>query len=305
MGGSRAIFTGAGSAALLSALLVGWPGPALAGADSISDAMNPRSVALGESIRAAAMGSSAITLNPAGAALTRAYVLEGNFGVRPVDDARTAQASVCDSVTSRVAACLYYEYFTAKPEGGERVAHEVGLTTAFPIGELMILGVTNRYKDYAATVGDTEVASVSGFGMDAGLIVKLSSLLNVAVVGYNLVGDDPAQYPLGVGGGVAVFITPTVMLSGDAAWNLENDMGRFGGGLEIFVATQGGQVGYPLRGGYLYDELTGSSYATGGLGYVTPRVALDVGLRRQVSGTLDGAEPETMVQGGLRLFLPN
>src|SRR5204863_928724 len=129
-------------------------------------------------------------LNPAGAALTGAYVLEGTFGMRPVDNARTAQASVCDSVTSRVAACLYYEYLKASPEGGEETAHEVGLTTAFPIGDVLILGVTNRYKSYSASVGGASVADVSGFGLDAGLIVKLSSLLNIAVVGYNLVGDD-------------------------------------------------------------------------------------------------------------------
>lgn len=280
-------------------------GPARAAADSITDAMNPRSIAMGESIRAAAMGSSAVTLNPAGAALTRAYVLEGNFGMRPVDDARSVQASVCDSVTNRIAACAYYEYFKASPEGGQRVAHEVGLTAALPLGEAIILGVTNRYKDYEASVGGTEVANVSGYGLDAGAIIKLSSLLNVAVVGYNLVGDDKEQYPVGAGGGLALFLTPTFMLSGDASWNLETDKGRFGGGAEFFVATDGGQVGYPLRGGYVYDELTEASYASGGVGYVTPRVALDVGFRRQVAGVQDGADAETMVQLGLRLFLPN
>ena len=293
------------SIALICGVLTAAAGSARASADSITDAMNPRSIAMGESIRAAAMGSSAVTLNPAGAALTKAYVLEGNFGMRPVDDARTAQASVCDSVTNAIAACAYYEYFKASPEGGERVSHEVGLTAALPLGELILLGVTNRYKDYQASVGGTEVASVSGYGLDAGAIIKLSTLLNVAVVGYNLVGDDKEQYPVGAGGGIAIFPTPTMMVSGDAAWNLETDKGRFGGGIEIFVATQAGQVGYPLRGGYVYDELTKASYASAGIGYVTPRVAIDIGGRRQVSGVQDGADAETMVQLGLRLFLPN
>jgi len=276
---------------------------AAAQADSLTDTMGPRQVALGEALRAAAVGSSATTANPAGVALTESYVIEGSFGVRPQDDARVAGASVCDSMTSKVvAACLYYEFFTASPEGGSRTAHEVGLTTSITTpGRRFLLGVTQHYRDYeeGGTAAMPEDNSVSGYGVDAGTIVRLTESFNLAAVGYNLIWHDKDQFPLGVGGGLAWFVAPTFMISGDARWNLETNDGRWGAGAEYFMTTSGGQQGFPLRAGYVYDELTGGSYLTGGLGYITPRVAIDVGARHQVS-----RGDETMVQFGLRLFLP-
>lgn len=289
---------------LCAAFLAAAAGKASAQADSLNDNLGPRQVALGEALRAAAVGSAATTTNPAGVALTRAYVIEGSFGLRPDDDARAVNASVCDSVTSaRVAACLYYDYFSSSPEGGARRVHELGLTTAVPLGDHLILGVSHKYRDYEESGVEAmpEDHSTSGYGMDSGMIVRLTSTFNVAAVGYNLIGHDEDQFPMGVGTGLAFFATPTFMLAADARWNLETDDGRWGAGIEYFLTTSGGQQGFPLRGGYVYDELNGASYVTAGLGYITPRIAVDVGGRKQVSKEGD----ETLVQFGLRLFLPN
>ena len=216
----------------------------------------------------------------------------------PKDGAKSGSASVCDS-TKQVAACLYYDYFTVAPEGSSRKGHEVGLTTALPLADRVYLGVTTRYSKYtesgSAAMPDN---SVSGFGTDAGLIVKVGEMVNVGAAGYNLLGSDEDQFPMGVGGGAALYLTPDLMLAGDGRWNLETDKGRFGAGAEYFLSTRGGQQGYPVRAGYVYDELSGASYMSGGLGYVTPRAALDLGARRQVS---EGHE--TLIQFGLRLFL--
>jgi hypothetical protein len=126
--------------------------------------------------------------------------------------------------------------------------------------------------------------------------------VNVAFVGYNLIGDDEDQFPRGLGTGLAIYPSPKLMLSVDGRWNLENDTGRYGGGAELFLAPSQAQHGYPIRVGYVYDELGSKHYVTGGLGYVTPKVALDVGVRKQVS---DGDSSELMLQFGLRLFMPN
>ena len=44
---------------------------------------------------------------------------------------------------------------------------------------------------------------------------------------------------------------PQLVAAFDARWNLDTDgdTGRYGGGLEYFVTTAGGQSGYPLRAG--------------------------------------------------------
>jgi hypothetical protein len=289
---------------LCAAVLIAAAGKASAEADSLNDPIGPRQIALGEALRAAAIGSAAAHANPAGVALTRAYVIEGSFGIRPGDDARLAAGSVCDSVTSaRIAACLSYDYFSSSPEGGSRTAHEIALTTSVPLGDRVFLGVSHKYRDYeeSGTEAMPEDHSTSGYGADGGAILKLTDSLNVAVVGYNLVGNDEDQFPMGIGTGLAFFLSTTLMIAADARWNLETDDGRWGAGLEYFLTTSGGQQGFPLRGGYVYDEVNGASYVTGGLGYITPRVAVDVGGRKQVSKEGD----ETLVQVGLRVFLPN
>ena len=288
---------------LCVAVVAAASGKASAQADSLTDTMGPRQVALGEAIRAAAVGSAATSANPAGVSLTEAYVLEGSFGVRPQDDARVVGVSVCDSMTSnRVGACLSYDYFTASPEGGSRTVHEVGLTTSVSTpGKRVLFGITQRYRDYeeSGTAAMPEDNSVNGYGLDAGAIVRVTESFNVAAVGYNLIWNDEDQFPLGVGGGLAWYVSPTFMLSGDARWNLETKDPRYGAGAEYFLTSEGGQQGFPLRVGYVYDDLTGGSFITGGLGYITPRIAIDVGARHQLSHG-----DETLVEFGLSVFLP-
>ena len=86
----------------------------------------------------------------------------------------------------------------------------------------------------------------------------------------------------------------------DARWNLstDGDTGRYGGGLEYFVATADRQTGYPLRAGAVHDVVAGT-YVTGGLGIITVKYALDVGVRKQVR---DGDDLQLGV--ALRVFGP-
>lgn len=279
------------------------PGLAAAQADSLTDSLGPRAVGLGEALRAAAVGAAATRLNPAGISLVRSYSIETSVGLRPEDDATVAQAAICDSVTSRVGACVYYDYFGAEPTGGERRLHEVGLSLAMPLGERLSLGVTHKYVDYeeSGSAASPMDGTTSGYKLDAGIVLKASTMLNIGVVGYNLVGDDEEQFPRGVGGGLALYPMPTLMVAADARWNLASDTARFGVGAEWFLSPENAGHGFPLRAGYVYDELGGASYATAGIGYVTPRIALDAGARKQVAGNGD----ELMLLIGLRLFLPN
>lgn len=292
---------------VIVSVMVLLPVSARADADSLTDSLGPRALGLGEALRASAVGSSATIMNPAGAALVRGnYVLEGTYGFGPEDDATSAAISVCDS-TTRVPACLYYNYFSAAPPmNGERSLHEIGLTTAFPLGDKLLIGTTSKYIDYEETVTEAVMPADHSrdgdFLVDGGLIIRASQALNLALVGYNIVGHDKDNFPRAIGTGAAFYATPKLMFAADARWNLDADgsPGRYGAGAELFLVSQGGQAGFPLRGGYVYDDATGASYVGGGGGYVTPRVAVDVGIRKQVS---EG--DELMVQLGLRLFMPN
>jgi hypothetical protein len=281
--------------------------PAIAHADDpLTDSLGPRAIGIGEALRAAAVGSTATILNPAGAALSRSYVLEGNYGFRGQDGATIANASICDS-TSRLAACAYYDYFNATPTTGSRKLSEAGVTLAIPIAERFLIGSTQKWVDYTEKPSDPSMPDNSrsnAIMMDLGMIIRATDQLNLALVGYNMVGHDKANFPRAVGTGIAAYLTPNFMLGADARWNLDAAMGtpgRYSGGAEYFIAPQGGQQGFPLRAGVIYDQAAKSTFVTAGIGYITPKIGLDIGMRKQVSG--DGNE--LIFQFGLRLFMPN
>jgi hypothetical protein len=289
-------------------VLVGW-GILCAGglvhADNDADILSPRSLGMGESLRAAASGSLATTQNPAGVALTKSYVIEGGYGYRPEDHSNIEAVSICDSVTSRVGACLAYNHLSADlttAGQGDRSRHELGLTVATPLGESFALGVTQRYVSYTEEpTGGLANNSHDGYMLDAGMTLKLMPTLAVAAVGYNLIGNDDAQYARALGFGMAFNVAPTFLIAADGRYDFAAENGRYGGGAEYVFSGADGQQGVPLRLGYVYDAGHGTSYLTGGLGFMTPRVAIDVGARTQVAGPGN----EFMIQAGLRLFLPN
>ena len=279
---------------------------ASAGAQSVGpDILSPRAIAMGEALRAAATGALSTILNPAGVVLTRSYVLEGSYGYRPEDHSNIQSISVCDSVTTRVGACLYYTHLSGDltlDGQGSRYRHEVGLTTAVPLSDALSIGITNKYVSYNEQPPSVTVADLShsGFILDAGLNFRAIPSVSVAFVGYNLFGGDDALFSRSIGFGLAWNLSPQLLFAADGRYDLEHDHGRWGGGAEYMISGGDGQQGFPLRLGYVYDSSESSSSITGGLGFMTPRVAIDLGGRKQVSHG-----DELMLQLSLRLFLPN
>lgn len=289
--------------ALAATVFLSWS--AGAGANSLTDYFGPREISVGETLRANALGSMATTLNPAGLALSRQLVFEGSYGYRPTDKASTVAASACDS-TVPIPGCFYYHYFTAKPEiDGEefsRRVHEFGIAAARTLSQRITFGMNTRYFNHKSNVSGE--SDSSGFAADAGLTVRATESVHVAVVGYNLVAADSVQYPRGVGAGIALRPSPQLSIGVDGLWNLDvpdgEGTGRYGGGIEYFIRAADGQTGYPLRVGVVYDNQIDSTYVTAGLGLTTLKIGIDVGGRKQV----DGGD-EFIILGALRLFGPN
>lgn len=290
---------------LAAAASVALGGSAEVSADSLNDSLGPREIAVGESRRAEAVGSLSTRLNPAGLSLSRQLVFEGSYGFRPGDDASVVGVSACDS-TVPFPGCFYYNYFTAEPSiGGEtsrRRFHEFGMSASRAISPQLVLGLGARYFDYESEL-ETET-DASGMAFDLGVLFRASDVLNLAAVGHNLYAPDSEQYPRAIGTGLAM--RPgggAFALSADALWHLETaegrGTGRYGGGIEYFFTGGDRQNGYPLRAGGIYDHGLESAYLTGGVGFATAKVGLDVGARKQV----DGGD-ELMVVAALRVFGP-
>jgi hypothetical protein len=294
---------------LVLAILCGsWLQMARAQGDSLTDSLGVRTISQGEAVRASANGGTATRVNPAGVALTKSYSLEATYGFRGEDSATIAGAAICDSVTNRVGACIYYNYFAAEPEGGSRSLHDIGLTVAVPIADTVMLGTTTRYVDYTETGTAALPEDNSRDGAlvsDLGLIVKVVPELAIAGVGYNILGHDDDNFPRAIGSGLSFSVGEKFNLGADGVWTLDRDegekTGRYGVGAELFLTSEGSEQGYPIRAGYVYDRATDAHYVTAGLGFVTPRIGVDAGLRKQVGGDVGD---ELLVQFGLRLFMP-
>ncbi len=285
----------------LAAGVLAWGPVARADADSLNDPLGPREVALGEGLRAGAVGAMATTLNPAGLPLTRELVFEGSYGYRPTDRASLVGLAACDS-TNALPGCFYYHYAGMSPEIGGvalgRRTHVGGMTLSRAVSPRIIVGAGVKYFDFESEVMTEEDAS--GVNWDVGLTARLTEIVNVAAVGYNLAGAASLAFPRAVAAGVHLRPTPGLALGFDGLWNLDRDgkTGRYGGGGEYFVATQGGKIGYPLRVGAVHDVATGT-FVTAGLGIATPKLGFDVGGRKQVA---DG--DELLVTASLRVFGP-
>jgi hypothetical protein len=269
-------------------------GTAHADGDALVDGLGPREVAVGEALRASATGASAIGMNPAGLPLNRELVFEGGYGYRMSDDASILGVSACDS-TNVAPGCFYYSYASTDMHR----THQGGLALAYPISPRVSLGSTLKYFNFKSEA--MSEPDVSGFANDLGLTVRLTELVNFGVAGYNLLGKDSTELPRAVGGGILARPIPTLAVSFDARWKLEdNDHSlRYGGGAELFLRTGNGQTGFPLRAGALRDNGLDATFLSAGGGIATMKFAVDVAARFAVSG----AEATTFI-ASMRFYGP-
>ena len=274
---------------------------ARADADGLADAQGPRELALGGGLRAASTGALATSLNPAGLALTHELVFEGSYGYRPDDEAALVGLSACDS-TNAAPGCFYYRYASTTPtlDGMDvhQRSHVGGVTLSRAFTPKVIFGSGIKY--FNVKRDDMTGKADSGVNWDLGGLVRVTDTLNLAVVGYNLLGTSSVEFPRSVGAGATLRPSAELAATFDALWNLDatGNTGRYGGGLEYFVSTQQGRVGYPLRAGALHDVTTGT-FVSGGFGVATLKLGFDVGLRKQLT---DG--DELQVSASLRMYGP-
>jgi hypothetical protein len=283
------------------------------------DLIGTRATGMGGALRAAALGSSSVLLNPAGMSLARMYVINTLYQWRGSDGASQLSASVVDSATSRkIAAGLFYNFSHASPEytlggpngpiGLEQTTntHEIGAALSMPLGQYLVIGVSGRYINHGASLNDgapegIELPDISTFTMDVGGVIRLGSSFNIAVVGYNLIPVDDtfsALFPQSLGLGVSYTLGTMFLAEFDTVFDFTSDKTKdvtasFHGGLEVFLGKR-----YVMRGGAMHSQYRDATYVSAGMGLVTKRLGIDASLRQMVDGGT-----ETMLAFALRLFV--
>jgi hypothetical protein len=314
--------------ALVFMSLVGATGAARAQ----SDFVGVRALGMGEAQRAVATGASGPLLNPAGMSLLKQYVIEGVYAFNVEQLGHAAHVSVVDSVTSRVAAGLFYTFIYAQPKvcfnwaGGSvqsaqltRTGHAAGLSLSIPLGDKFIIGATAKYLHLDTTAPlpagttpkDLTLDTVNGVTFDIGLLVRLGEKFNIAAVGYNLWDHGSRESPLSLGLAISVIPVRSLTISFDSVLNFtgytnykrdpvtdkvtldSRITGRLGPGIEWLAGNK-----VPIRAGLVYDSGLSALFLTAGLGYVSSSFGVDLGYRAKVQGGI-----ENVLAVGIRLFV--
>jgi hypothetical protein len=261
-----------------------------------------RSLGVGGALRGAATGDSALTLNPSGMSLMRAYVIEGAYAYDEAGgpESHVGRASIVDSTSGfNVAGGLYYNYLREAGHSG----HEGGLALSVPMGQVVFLGGAVKYLRLAQG-SFADPTKKSGFTFDAGVTVKPVGSFTIGLVGQNLVDLKTHRAPRTVGGGVTLGAVSDLLLAFDAVmrWPAakapDGSSGRswtFMGGAEYLIQQQ-----FALRAGGGHRGDTKAGYLSAGASYIAQIGAIDFGFQRDVSGSVK----ETLIGVSARLFLP-
>ena len=290
-----------GRLAAAVAVLIVW---APARAWAFPDDPGPRALAMGGAGRADARGDQGPRLNPSGMSLARVYTVEGGYQFITRDGGHVARVSVVDSTSgSNLAGGLYYSYRTASPATLPRLTgHETGLSFSYPIAERVLVGVSGKYLNVSGGFPEPDgAAKHGGVTADAGVTVRVASILTIGVVGYNLRDLSTVQAPVALGYGLALYPLPDLVIAVDGVHDFTtSDHTRgvrttVGGGGEYVL-----QHKTVLRAGGGHDGASGHGYVDVGVAALSELGAVDVGFRQDVSGD----RKLTFIAVGLRLFVP-
>jgi hypothetical protein len=296
-----------------------------------------RALGMGEARRAIATGAEGILYNPAGMSLTKGYSIEAIYGFSVEDLGHHVNVSVVDSITSRVAAGLFYTFIYTSPKVGfnwaggtveqatlNRQGHATGLALSLPLGDKFILGAAVKYYHFdtiaplpvvagvAPVPPNLTLDTVNGVTFDVALLFRVAEKFHVTAVGQNLWDHGSRETPLTLGIGLAVIPVKVFTITFDTAINFTGFRNLVGldpmTGQAQTTARIAARLGpglefvaggkVPIRAGVVYDSGLSSTYLTAGLGYISPQFGADLSYRGKVAGGL-----ENTLALSLRIFV--
>ncbi len=277
---------------------------------TIPDLVGPRTLALQGGIGLGSAGNEALFLNPAALAARRRYVADTFY----LTDRRSGPSSftgrqdylagaVQDSSTTKVAAGLAY----ARALKGVETGTLIRLGLAAPVSEGFFLGVQGNYYDLHAGQGGVGVKSA--FNLDVGAFYQLTPMVAIGGAAYNVLHAKHEQQPVmprAYGVGITAGSETSIQVVADWRYTVDRryddprakkNTSRYSVGAEYLFS---GAV--PIRAGYQVDDtsLPKSKWWSLGIGYVSNRLALDVGYRQSTT------DPKARTYGlGIKVFVPS
>jgi hypothetical protein len=262
----------------------------------------PRAAALGGAVRALGNGTTALFANPADLVATRVYHLQALGQIAPESDRQIYGGAIVDSITGRLAGGLAVVGGWVNGSGDEleRSLIDVRFALAYPLGDRFFIGLAGRYLkvsqsgihgpfgDSLVSGGLAEVpgdrsnrsALVNTPTFDAGITIRATDELYLAVLGQNLTYPNNGILPTMLGGAIGYGTKDvTVEVDGVADFtSYAKTTARLMAGGEYLLGDR-----FPLRVGYRFDQGANSHAASVGLGYLTPEFGVEASVRRTIS----------------------
>lgn len=263
-----------------------------------------RAQAMGGASRAWAVGNTALLLNPSGMSLVKAYNLEGAYAYTTRLKGQFLHASVVDSTSALgVSGGLYYTYRFDELAGVSGSAHEAGGALSMPLGSYVAIGATVKWFRLLGLDRGPNL-STGGVTFDAGVTLRPTQQVSLAVVAANLRDLHTGHAPRTLGYGAAFLPIPTLVIAVDGVTSFTGDdvLGFKGtgvrGGVELSLAQR---VALRLGGGT--DAMRGVGYLSGGVSAFSDMGAIDVGVRGDLFPMKTGSEKNLFLGVSLRLFV--
>lgn len=264
---------------------------------SREDGAPAAALGLADSVKASAVGASAIYFNPAGMSGARQFAVEAGYSFLDGMSGHSFGVAAVDSATNgSVAMGIGYSFITSAPDGVDRDGHNVrgALSTGYRGDSWsLFVGVGARYLTLTQSTSDVEF-----FTVDAGLILTVGTVLRIGVTGQNLIDTKSiAEGPRKIGVGAAVNFD-SLQLSVDADFDLmsktDEVTNSFSFGAQYLIQNM-----IVARVGFAIDGLTERNRFAVGLAYVSERIGADIAYSRTT------ADPgETIVSAAFKVFLP-
>jgi hypothetical protein len=250
----------------------------------------PRSTAMGGAGAAIATSNDALTLNPAGLAQIRRYHFEIDGMYDSRFPAQGITASIVDSASSAVGSGLLFSRWATGQPAGRGEGWSIGLGYSGAVGQNLFFGGQTKYLRFHTPDG-----LVAKWAQDVGFLSRKGGFAWGAVL-HNVSLDKLPLFPLTA--------TAAVAWGTDADWHLAIDYNAdLSDSNHIkHKAAVGGEVlideGIALRGGATWDATADIWWASGGIGFLTEKGALQLVWRRRMTGPLD-----QFFQAGITLYL--
>lgn len=240
--------------------------------------------------RALSTSIGALFVNPANIATERVYHLGGFAQIWPEAGRQSYGLAAADSVSSssHLAGAMGATYNFEDPDGVDRQWTDVRLALAYPFSDKLFFGLGGRYmwlkQNGTGPLGPSQASGglhdaniVKTFSFDAGLTLKPTPELALALVGQNLSHPGTGFMPTTVGGAIG-YGRDVFGIEGDVVFDFDSwqkTRARAMLGAEALLADH-----YGLRGGYRYDQGAKSHSLGLGFAYIDPTFQLEIGARR-------------------------